>query len=308
MNALGIDGSDIPFAQKSRIGKIHDYASGRNRYIGYLISIASNSYKKLRIGLDCANGAAWSIATAVFSALGAQTYTIGNEPDGFNINDGYGSTSIENLQKLVKEKHLDIGFAFDGDADRCLAVDENGNVVDGDAIIYILAKRLKARGTLNGNTVVSTVMSNSGFIESLDRIGIKCIQTSVGDRFVYEAMQEYMKSKGSRPLGVYKLAGLDVSIGQRIQSYSFLDIKFTETELFIIRLLIRSFPIRQTAKQIIRYAYPKNCLSCEAVVRTHISKINKKFSKLTERHLITSEMKAGYIIDTPMKPEISWGK
>jgi phosphoglucosamine mutase len=190
MNALGIDGSDIPFAQKSRIGKIHDYASGRNRYIGYLISIASNSYKKLRIGLDCANGAAWSIATAVFSALGAQTYTIGNEPDGFNINDGYGSTSIENLQKLVKEKHLDIGFAFDGDADRCLAVDENGNVVDGDAIIYILAKRLKARGTLNGNTVVSTVMSNSGFIESLDRIGIKCIQTSVGDRFVYEAMQE----------------------------------------------------------------------------------------------------------------------
>ena len=190
MKALGIDGADIPFAQKSKIGKIHDYASGRNRYIGYLISIASNSYKKLRIGLDCANGASWSIATAVFSALGAQTYTIGNEPDGFNINDGYGSTRMENLQRLVKEKQLDIGFAFDGDADRCLAVDENGNIVDGDAIIYILAKRLKARGTLNGDTVVSTVMSNSGFVESLDRIGIKCIQTNVGDRFVYEAMQE----------------------------------------------------------------------------------------------------------------------
>lgn len=135
-----------------------------------------------------------------------------------------------------------------------------------------------------------------------------CIPRDSSVSLVYEAMQEYIKSKGSRPLGVYKLAGLDVSIGQRIQSYSFLDIKFTETELFIIRLLIRSFPIRQTAKQIIRYAYPKNCLSCEAVVRTHISKINKKFSKLTERHLITSEMRAGYIIDTPMKPEISWGK
>lgn len=190
MKALGIDGADLPFAQKSKIGKIHDYASGRNRYIGYLISIASNSYKKLRIGLDCANGASWSIATAVFSALGAQTYTIGNEPDGFNINDEYGSTKMENLQKLVKEKQLDIGFAFDGDADRCLAVDENGNIVDGDAIIYILAKRLKARGTLNGDTVVSTVMSNSGFVESLEKSGIKCIQTSVGDRFVYEAMQE----------------------------------------------------------------------------------------------------------------------
>ncbi len=190
IKALGLDGDDIPFAQKSRIGRIHDYASGRNRYIGYLISVASNSYKKLRIGLDCANGASWSIATAVFSALGAQTYTIGNEPDGFNINDGFGSTHMESLQRLVKEKHLDIGFAFDGDADRCLAVDENGNIVDGDAIIYLLAKRLKARGTLNENTVVSTVMSNSGFVDSLERIGISCVQTNVGDRFVYECMQE----------------------------------------------------------------------------------------------------------------------
>ena len=190
MRALGIEGDELPFAQKSRIGRIHDYVSGRNRYVGYLISVASNSYKKLRIGLDCANGASWSIANAVFSALGAQTYTIGNDPDGFNINEGYGSTHIENLQRLVKEKHLDVGFAFDGDADRCLAVDENGNIVDGDAIIYLLAKRLKARGTLNEDTVVCTVMSNSGFVESLDRIGIKCVQTNVGDRFVYECMQE----------------------------------------------------------------------------------------------------------------------
>ena len=186
---LGVVGDDLPLAQKAKIGCIHDYIAGRNRYIGYLISVASNSYRKLKIGLDCANGASWSIANAVFSALGAQTYVIGNEPDGLNVNENCGSTHIERLQKLVKEKHLDIGFAFDGDADRCLAIDENGNIVDGDAIIYILGKRLKAKGTLNDDTVVMTIMSNSGFIASLDKIGIKCVQTAVGDRFVYECMQ-----------------------------------------------------------------------------------------------------------------------
>ncbi len=188
--ALGITGEDLPLAQRASIGCIHDYSAGRNRYIGYLISVASNSYKKLKIGLDCANGASWYIANAVFSALGAQTYVVGNEPDGLNINEGCGSTHIENLQKLVREKHLDIAFAFDGDADRCLAVDEKGNLVDGDAIIYILGKRLKAKGTLNDNTVVMTVMSNSGFVSSLEKIGIKCVQTAVGDRFVYECMQD----------------------------------------------------------------------------------------------------------------------
>ena len=187
---LGVMGEDLPLAQKSSIGCIYDYVGGRNRYIGYLISIASNSYKKLKIGLDCANGASWNIANAVFSSLGAQTYVIGNEPNGLNINEDCGSTHIERLQRLVKEKHLDIGFAFDGDADRCLAIDENGNLVDGDAIIYILGKRLKAKGTLNDDTVVMTVMSNSGFIASLEKIGIKCVQTAVGDRFVYECMQK----------------------------------------------------------------------------------------------------------------------
>ena len=190
LSVLGIAGEDLPLAEKDRIGCIHDYVAGRNRYIGYLISIASNSYKKLKIGIDCANGASWSIANAVFSALGAQTYVIGNEPNGLNINENCGSTHMENLQKLVKEKHLDIGFAFDGDADRCIAIDEHGNVIDGDAIIYILGKRLKSKGTLTDNTVVMTVMSNSGFIESLEKIGIMCVQTSVGDRFVYECMQE----------------------------------------------------------------------------------------------------------------------
>lgn len=189
LQELGVTGEDLPLAQKSKIGCIHDYSTGRNRYIGYLISVASNSYKKLKIGLDCANGASWNIANAVFSALGAQTYVIGDEPDGLNCNEACGSTHTEKLKKLVKEKHLDVGFAFDGDADRCIAVDENGNEVDGDAMIYILGKRMKARGTLNDNTVVTTIMSNSGFVNSLKEIGINCVQTKVGDRFVYECMQ-----------------------------------------------------------------------------------------------------------------------
>ena len=201
LESLGVAGDDLPFAQKAKIGCIHDYVSGRNRYIGYLISVASNSYKKLKIGLDCANGASWNIANAVFSALGAQTYVVGNEPDGLNVNEGCGSTHIENLQKLVKEKQLDLGFAFDGDADRCIAVDENGKVVDGDAIIYILGKRLKSRGMLNDNTVVATVMSNSGFVASLEKIGIKCEQTAVGDRFVYECMQNNNYAIGGEQSG-----------------------------------------------------------------------------------------------------------
>lgn len=201
LEALGVVGDDLPMAQKSKIGCIHDYVSGRNRYIGYLISLASNSYKKLKIGIDCANGASWNIASSVFSALGAQVYTIGAEPDGLNINDGCGSTHMEKLVELVKEKHLDLGFAFDGDADRCLAVDENGKVVDGDAIIYILGKRLKSRGMLNDNTVVATVMSNSGFVASVEAAGMKCVQTTVGDRFVYECMQNNNYSIGGEQSG-----------------------------------------------------------------------------------------------------------
>ncbi len=199
--SLGIVGDDLPLAVGDKIGCIHDHVSGRNRYIGYLISTASNSYKKLRIGLDCANGASWSIARAVFGALGAQLYIVGDEPDGLNINRDCGSTHIDNLTKLVREKHLDIGFSFDGDCDRCLAVDENGNIVDGDKIMYLLAKRLKARGMLKDNTVVATVMSNSGFVASLNKIGIKCVQTKVGDRFVYECMQEKGYSIGGEQSG-----------------------------------------------------------------------------------------------------------
>ncbi len=201
LSELGIYGDDLPLARRERVGCIVDYVSGRNRYIGYLISIASHSYRDLKIGLDCANGASWMIAKAVFDALGAQTVLIGNQPDGLNVNNGCGSTHIEKLAALVKEQHLDVGFAFDGDADRCLAVDENGKIVDGDCIMYILAQRLKARGVLNGNTVVATVMSNSGFLTSLEKAGINCVQTKVGDRFVYECMQNHNYTLGGEQSG-----------------------------------------------------------------------------------------------------------
>lgn len=201
LKALGVSGSDLPLATRERLGCIVDYVSGRNRYVGYLISLASNSYKKLRIGLDCANGASWMLAKQVFGALGAQTMVIGDEPDGLNVNNGCGSTHIEKLCQLVKDNHLDLGFAFDGDADRCIAVDGGGNVVDGDAMLYILGKRLKAKGMLNDNTVVATIMSNSGFVKSLEEAGIKCAQTTVGDRFVYECMQQNDYALGGEQSG-----------------------------------------------------------------------------------------------------------
>ena len=201
LRALGVEGEDLPLAKREHIGCIVDYVAGRNRYVGYLISIASNSYKKLRIGLDCANGASWMIAKAVFDALGAQTVIIGDTPDGLNCNRDCGSTHMDKLCQLVKEQKLDVGFAFDGDADRCLAVDENGNVVDGDAMMYILGLRLKNRGMLNKNTVVATVMSNSGFCASLKKVGIDVDQTKVGDRFVYESMQNNDFSLGGEQSG-----------------------------------------------------------------------------------------------------------
>jgi len=201
LDSLGVQGDDLPLAYKEKIGCIIDYVAGRNRYVGYLISVASHSYKHLKIGLDCANGSSWMIAKAIFDALGAQTIVIGAEPDGLNVNQGCGSTHIEALCTLVRERHLDVGFAFDGDADRCIAVDEYGNVADGDTIMYILAKRLKARGMLKGNTVVATVMSNSGFFDSLKKIGIECEQTTVGDRFVYECMQSRDFSLGGEQSG-----------------------------------------------------------------------------------------------------------
>ncbi len=184
----------IPFATGENIGKTVDYISGRNRYIGYLISLGIHSFRGLKIGLDCANGSAWSIAKAVFDALGATTFVINDHPDGLNINLGAGSTHIESLCRFVAENSLDIGFAYDGDADRCLAVDEKGNVLTGDHILYICGKYLKDKGELESNTVVTTVMSNIGLYKAFDRLGIGYVKTAVGDRFVYE----YMRENGNR--------------------------------------------------------------------------------------------------------------
>jgi len=182
-------GEDIPLAERENIGKAIDYAAGRNRYIGYLISLATHSYKHMKVGLDSANGSTWQMAKSVFDALGADTYVVGNTPDGLNINKGCGSTHIENLQKLVRENHLDVGFAFDGDADRCLAVDEKGNVVNGDHILYIYAGYMQERGKLGNTKVVTTVMSNFGLYKALDARGIGYEKTAVGDRYVYENMR-----------------------------------------------------------------------------------------------------------------------
>lgn len=187
-----IDGEteELPLTQKEAIGRTVDYAAGRNRYIGHLIALATRSFKDIKIGLDCSNGSASSIAKSVFDALGAKTYVISNEPDGLNINKECGSTHIEALQTYVKEKDLDIGFAYDGDADRCIAVDENGNVVNGDLIMYICGKYMMEQGRLKDNTIVTTVMSNLGLYKACDKIGMKYEQTKVGDKYVYENMQQ----------------------------------------------------------------------------------------------------------------------
>ena len=182
------DKYEIPMAKRDAIGCTVDYSAGRNRYIGYLISLATRSYKGKRIGLDCANGSSWMIAKSVFDALGAKTYVINANPDGLNINMNAGSTHIEILQEFVREKNLDAGFAFDGDADRCIAVDENGNVVNGDLVLYVYGRYLKENGELAGNTVVTTVMSNFGLYKAFDKIGIRYEKTKVGDKYVYENM------------------------------------------------------------------------------------------------------------------------
>jgi len=179
---------ELPLAMKEEIGRTVDFVAGRNRYIGYLIALATRSFKYMKIGLDCSNGSASSIAKSVFDALGAKTYVINNEPNGMNINTNCGSTHIEILQKFVKEKGLDIAFAYDGDADRCIAVDENGNVVDGDLILYICGKYLKEEGRLDNDTIVTTVMSNLGLYKACDKAGIRYEKTAVGDKYVYENM------------------------------------------------------------------------------------------------------------------------
>lgn len=179
---------DIPAAERDQIGCTVDYSAGRNRYTGYLISLAIRSYKDKKVALDCANGSAWQIAKAVFDALGAKTYVINANPDGTNINTNCGSTHIEVLQKYVVDNGMDVGFAYDGDADRCLAVAENGQIIDGDLILYIYGSYMKERGKLLNNTVVTTIMSNFGLYKAFDKAGIDYEKTAVGDKYVYENM------------------------------------------------------------------------------------------------------------------------
>ena len=194
LEAFGKHWPELPLAKRDQIGRTVDHVVGRNRYIGYLISLGIYSFKGMRVGLDCANGASWNIAKSVFDALGAKTYVINAEPDGYNINMNAGSTHIENLQKFVVDNGLDVGFAYDGDADRCLCVDEKGEVITGDHILYIYGKYLKERGKLLMNTVVTTVMSNFGLYKAFDELGIDYAKTKVGDKYVYE----YMVQNGCR--------------------------------------------------------------------------------------------------------------
>ena len=198
-----IDGNmpEPPFAKGEKIGKTVDYISGRNRYIGYLISLGIYSFRGKKIGLDCANGSAWNIAKSVFDALGAQTYVINADPDGLNINRNAGSTHIDGLRRLVVEKGLDAGFAYDGDADRCLCVDEKGNVLTGDHILWICGKYLKEKGELLNNTVVTTVMSNFGLYKAFDEIGIGYAKTAVGDKYVYDYMMKNNNRLGGEESG-----------------------------------------------------------------------------------------------------------
>lgn len=193
--------AELPLATGGDIGRTVDYAEGRNRYIGYLISLVKHSYKGMRIGLDSANGSTWMMAKNIFDTLGAKTYVIGNTPDGLNINRDCGSTHIEGLRKLVLENQLDIGFAFDGDGDRCLAVDEKGDVMTGDNILYFAGCYMKNHGELHNNTVVATVMSNLGLFKALEKAGINCAVTDVGDKYVYEEMRNNGYSVGGEESG-----------------------------------------------------------------------------------------------------------
>ena len=201
LNAFGRDWTELPLAQRNRIGRSVDYVAGRNRYIGYLISMGLYSFQDVKVGLDCANGSAWITAKAVFDALGAKTFVINASPNGYNINENAGSTHIELLQRFVLENHLDVGFAFDGDADRCLCVDERGGIVTGDHILYICGAYMKEKGMLQNNTVVTTVMSNAGLYRAFDDLDIQYARTAVGDRNVYEYMKEHSCRLGGEQNG-----------------------------------------------------------------------------------------------------------
>ncbi|MCQ2800445.1 MAG: phosphoglucosamine mutase [Bacilli bacterium] len=272
--ALGLeDEEDLPFAKRGDIGTINDYSSGRNRYIGYLISLARHSMKRLKIGLDTANGASWMIARSVFEALGAQVFIVNNHPDGLNINFNAGSTHIEQFCKFVKENKLDVGFAFDGDADRCIAVDENGKEVDGDKIMYLLACKLQSEGSLEKDTVVATIMSNSGLEKALKNIGLKLVRTKVGDRFVFEKMMSDGYALGGEQSG-HVIIRKYATTGDGVLTAIMLAEEMLERKETLSKLVspVKLFP--QKTKNI--KVTDKNAAVEDAAVKAKFDEVNKE--------------------------------
>ena len=255
---------ELPYARRDAIGCTVDYAAGRNRYIGYLISLATRSYKGKRVGLDCANGSTWMMAKSVFDALGADTYVISNRPDGLNINVDCGSTHIGQLQKFVLENHLDVGFAFDGDADRCLAVDEKGNVVNGDHILYVCAKYMQERGSFGNSKVVTTIMSNMGLYKALDELGIGYEKTAVGDKYVAENMRQNGHLIGGEQSG-HIIFGRLANTGDGILTAIKVMEAMTETKLPLSELASGMKMYPQTLKNVV-VTDKDETMNCEAVI------------------------------------------
>ena len=263
----------LPYAQRSDIGCTVDYAAGRNRYIGYLISLATRSYKGRRVGLDCANGSTWMMAKSVFDALGADTYVISNRPDGLNINVDCGSTHIHQLQQFVRNNHLDVGFAFDGDADRCIAVDDKGQVVNGDHIMYVCAKYMQDKGTLGDSKVVTTVMSNMGLYKALDKLGIGYEKTAVGDKYVAENMRRNGHLIGGEQSG-HIIFGRLANTGDGLLTAIKIMEAMTETKMPLSELAadMKMFP--QTLKNVV-VTDKDETMNCEAV-KTAVQKAEEE--------------------------------
>lgn len=257
-------GEQLPYAKGDKIGRTVDYAAGRNRYIGYLISLATRSYKGRRVGLDCANGSTWMMAKSVFDALGADTFVINNRPDGLNINVDCGSTHISCLQKFVKDNALDVGFAFDGDADRCIAVDEKGNVINGDHIMYVCAKYMQEKGTLGDSKVVTTVMSNMGLYKALDKLGIGYEKTAVGDKYVAENMRQNGHLIGGEQSG-HIIFGRLANTGDGLLTAIKVMEAMTETKLPLSELASGMKMYPQTLKNVV-VTDKDETMNCEAVI------------------------------------------
>ena len=263
---------EVPYAYGSEIGRTVDYEEGRNRYAAHLISIATRSYNNYRVGLDCANGSSWEMAKRIFDSLGADTFVVGNKPDGLNVNVNCGSTHIENLVKLVKENHLDVGFAFDGDADRCIAVDEKGNIVNGDHIMYVCARYMQETETLRDSKVVTTVMSNMGLYKALDELGIGYEKTLVGDKYVAENMRENGHLIGGEQSG-HIIFGRLANTGDGILTAIKLMEVITETKIPLSKLAEPMIMYPQVLKNVV-VTDKDETLNC-AEVKDCIEKVEK---------------------------------